>query len=181
MWRANSYPVLTTPIKCDPPQVENDKWPDISWYQPLWRLPPPAQYLRKYTKMTNLSKYDTQSVHRIIYHLIFWETDGGCGWPDWVTNCCPSWPELSRHVLSKVMWAVLASVIIINTTQCHHFLTSNSDLNPLDARTKNNFDRSTSDICGRDLIRPLGVIWAFTDRSNMSFQTRNYMIQLRRK
>ena len=90
--------------------------------------------------------------------------------------------ELSRHLLvspvtgARVTWAVADTVIIINATQCRAFshlrLRSKS---PGQWDKKHSFDRRTSDICGRDLMRPLLSVQSFYRQLPMSLQATHYM------
>lgn len=155
-----------------PPRAPGGKW-QITWYELLCRRPPgrpgQAKYPRKYTKVTNLSKYDHHRVGTQNYLssnlLRNWRT-GMPGLGFWVGPTvvrvggwviAPSVGQLGHRAV-RVTWAMADTVIIINATQCRAFshlqLRSKS---PGQLDTKNSFDHRTSDICGRDLMEPLSV------------------------
>ena len=102
--------------------MENDKSPDTDHFVGGHQAKI-SQKIHKGDK--SLKIWSSQSLNTIIYHLIFWETDGGR---------CLAWvmptvvrAELSRHLLAspviggRVTWALADTVIIINATQCRAF------------------------------------------------------------
>lgn len=153
------------------PRVENDKSPDTNYFVGGHQAGQARLNIPENTQRWQISQnmIITESVHKIIYHLIFWETDGRTGMPGlgfWVGPTvvrvggwviAPSVGQLGHRAV-RVTWAMADTVIIINATQCRAFshlqLRSKS---PGQLDTKNSFDHRTSDICGRDLMEPLSV------------------------
>ena len=108
--------------------VENDKSPDTDHFVGgHHQASSPAKISQKIHKGDkSLKIWSSQSVHKIIYHLIFWETDGGREMPGLSNaNCCQSWviaPSVGQPRSLGVTWAMADTVIIINAaTQCRTF------------------------------------------------------------
>ena len=86
------------------PRVENDKSPDTNYFVGGHQAGQARLNIPENTQRWQISQnmIITESVHKIIYHLIFWETDGrGClvSGSESGQLLSESGAELSRHLL----------------------------------------------------------------------------------
>ena len=154
--------------------VENDKSPDTDHFVGgHHQASSPAKISQKIHKGDkSLKIWSSQSVHKIIYHLIFWETDGGREMPGLSNaNCCQSWviaPSVGQPRSLGVTWAMADTVIIINAaTQCRTF----SHLQ-LRSKSSGQWDKKITVLTAAEQVTYGADIWcgghfyrAFTDSS----------------
>ena len=166
-----------------PGWMENDKSPDTNYFvgghQAGLNIPKNTQ--RWQISQNMIITVGTQNYLSSSNLLRNWRTE----MPGRVlsrANCCqsrgPGWviaPSVGQlgHRAVRVTWAMADTVIIINATQCRAFshlqLRSKS---PGQWDTKNSFDQRTSDICGRDLMKPLSEQGSYRQPSICHYKLR---------